>query len=95
MKAGEYLFKEGDAGNYFYILHEGRLKLEIESTKETIYFNSGNVFGELALIQKNKRTGSVLCLEDASLFCIEGAVFREVILKVNKNDWYCCWLRWF
>jgi len=85
IKKGFFLFHEGDSGSFFYILKDGKLKLHVEATGEDIFFTSGDVFGELALIQNNKRTGTVVCVEDASLFCLDGTKFRDIIQRVNKK----------
>ena len=82
--AGCALFHEGDDGDYFYILKEGLLELTIGATKEKKFLKSGSVFGELALIQKNKRSGTIICVENSTIFCIDGTAFREVTLKVNQ-----------
>jgi CRP-like cAMP-binding protein len=60
--------------------------LTIGSTKEKILLKRGDVFGERALIEKDtKRSGTIVCVEDSVLFCVDGAVFREVIKKVNQS----------
>ena len=83
---GSLLFKEGDAGYFFYIVKSGTLKLSLAQQDETKILSRGDCFGELALIQKNKRSGGVLCVEDAEVFCLEGIIFREIVNKINSID---------
>lgn len=84
IKAGSSLFREGDPGNFFYIVKEGILELCIEGTEEVKRFVQGDTFGELALIHKNKRSGTVKCMKDAQIFCLDGIIFRDIIQKINK-----------
>lgn len=66
-------------------MKKGILELTVGSTNEKITFKNGSVFGELALIQKNKRSGTVVCIENSTLFCIDGNAFREVTQRVNQS----------
>lgn len=85
IKAGQVLFKEGDYGNYFYIIKQGSFKLTLDND-EVKYFKEGDTFGEFALIHKNKRSGTVLCVEDAHIFCLAGTAFRELSQKLNQSN---------
>ena len=85
IKKDSNLFKEGDSGNFFYVVKSGTLELIIKDDEERKIFKSGDTFGELALIQKNKRSGSVICREDGIVFCLEGSIFREIVQRVNKS----------
>ncbi len=80
------LFKTGDIGKYFYIVNTGELELILEAHNEKKSYTSGTAFGELALIQKNKRSGTIKCIEDAELFCIDGEVYRNIIIHSNKAN---------
>jgi len=62
----------------------GQLELKIKNINESKIFKAGDSFGELSLLQRNKRSGIVKCIEDAELFCIYGSIFREIISKLNK-----------
>lgn len=79
------MFKEGDYGNYFYIIRSGAFKLILDND-EIKYFNEGDTFGEFALIHKNIRSGTVFCVEDAHIFCLEGAAFREMSQRLNQSN---------
>jgi CRP-like cAMP-binding protein len=80
------LFKTGDIGRYFYIVNCGELELLLETHNEKKIYKSGMAFGELALIQKNKRSGTFRCTEEAELFCIDGEVYRNIIINSNKAN---------
>lgn len=82
------MFKENDDGNFFYIVKSGEFVLTFDSENFRLpkTFKTGDTFGEIALIQKNKRTGTVRCTEDAEVFCLEGNMFRDILLRLNKED---------
>ena len=79
------LFKEGDTGNFFYIVKSGVLELTISDKEDKKKFNFGDTFGELALIQRNKRSGTIVCLEQGTIFCLEGSIFRDIVKRLNRN----------
>lgn len=85
VSANHTLFKKGDPGNYFYIVKSGTLEIFTTSEKSCTVLQTGSTFGELALVQKNKRTATVTCSEDAVLYCLDGNLFREVISENNKG----------
>jgi len=80
-----FLFKEGDAGNFFYIVKEGELEL-INNYGERKIIRKGESFGELALIQKNLRSCTIKSLSDVEVYCLQGDLFKEIVLKMNNLD---------
>ena len=85
MPKGFYLYKEGDFGNFFYIVKEGELELTY-TTGENKKIKTGDSFGELALIQKNQRSSTVTTLTDIEIYCLEGEIFKEIMLKNNNKN---------
>lgn len=85
VKKDMILFREGDNGNFFYIVKSGEFVLSIKDREETKIFRNGDTFGELSLIQKNKRSGTVTCVEDGMVFFLEGSIFRDIVQKINKQ----------
>jgi cGMP-dependent protein kinase len=82
LEAEQTLFREGEEGNFFYILKSGTLELTINGNKKKL-INEWECFGELALLQKCRRTGTVKCLTDAKVYLLDGTVFRDLIKKIN------------
>lgn len=80
------LFKEGEIGSFFYIVKEGELELKLNESDKTINLKKGHSFGELALIQKTRRSGTVTSLCHTQIFCLEGEIFREIVRKINSTD---------
>lgn len=70
---GEYIIKEGEVGDRFYILKKGRCRLTkleekdgemIEKDKGFMTPEDTSYFGELALLRDDKRSASVIGIED-------------------------------
>lgn len=83
LEQGRYLYEEGDNGNYFYILKNGVLEVTVNDVRKGIY-QDWDCFGELALLQKCKRTETVQCLTTASVFILDGESFRDLLTKMNS-----------
>jgi len=84
MEKGRVLFQENDDGKYFYIVKKGVLELLIKGERKKL-FKEWDCFGELALLQKCKRSGTVICLSDVELFVFDGHVFRDLVKSINQN----------
>lgn len=96
----EVLMKQGDAGDAFYILEEGKIAAYFEEAgKQTIvktYETQGEYFGELALINDAPRKATVKALTDASVLKIEkesfdallGPIFSKLKEQASKYPQY-------
>ncbi len=86
MDPDTFLFREGDSGNFFYLIKKGELELTLPNVVEKKYFRAGDSFGELALIQKNKRSGTVRSLGNAEIYILEANIFKDIVTRLNNND---------
>jgi CRP-like cAMP-binding protein len=84
--AGHVLFREGDVGNFFYIVKSGELNLNLPDLKQNKLMKKGDTFGELALIQKTQRSGTVRSTMTTEIYCLDGSIFREIVKKINSVD---------
>jgi len=77
------ILSEGDSSDSLYCIISGRVKvfLNDEEGKEVILNNqqSGDYFGELALLDSGPRSASVMTLEDCRLYVISKADFDEFL----------------
>jgi CRP-like cAMP-binding protein len=81
---GRTLYEEGDDGHFFYLVFKGELEvLEKDERKKII--SEGECLGELALLQKSKRTSTVRAVTDCILFVLEGTIFRKLVKKMNNE----------
>ena len=83
MPAGKYIIREGQIGDCFYIVNEGKLvaeKIQDDGeVKSVYYFKEGDYFGEIALIRNVLRQASVKTLTSSKLFYIERATFKRLL----------------
>ena len=59
-KTGDVVIKEGDPGDYFYVVESGTYSAHVKG-KEVKKYASGTFFGELALAYNKPRAASVKC----------------------------------
>ena len=87
--AGEYIFYQGDPGLGMYIIREGEveIKRENQGKKHTLLANlkKGDFFGELALVDVEKRSASAISKTDAKLAVIFKPDLEEFIDKIPKK----------
>ena len=71
LEAGQILFHAGDPGDSLYVVRSGRIELFIkDTTGQKIVLSvaeSGDLFGELALLDTGPRTATALALEPSEL----------------------------
>ncbi len=73
--SGEYVFWEGDAPDYFYIVVEGRIKVLKHSSlgKEVIiaFFGPGEMFGEVAVFEGKPYPASAQAVTESQVMAIK------------------------
>ena len=90
-KAGEVVIKQGEEGDYFYVITRGRCVVTRETplNKEGIRLAElevGDTFGEEALISEGKRNATVSMETDGSLMRLGKDDFRT-LLNEPMLDW--------
>jgi CRP/FNR family cyclic AMP-dependent transcriptional regulator len=76
--AGTMLFREGETRDYMYAVLEGRIDLIVNGEHvETV--EAGGIFGEMALIDKNRRTGTAVARTDAKVVAIDEKRFLFLV----------------
>ena len=81
------MYKEGDKGDYFYIIRSGVFEMtsETNATKNKI-LNAFETFGELVLLDGNKRTHTVKCNENGSVYALDGKTFQVIVKTINQKE---------
>ena len=81
VKAGEWLFREGDPADAAYVIAMGRLEVVAEGPPETVIrtLKRGDVLGELALLQEGRRTASVRAVRDTWLVTLGRGDFEALL----------------
>lgn len=82
--AEETIFKQGAAGDAFYIVYKGQVgvflkKGFLSSSKKVSTLGPGDVFGEMALLSKSPRSATIRCLEPARLFVLLAQDFNYIL----------------
>jgi len=87
--AGEYVFHQGDPGIGLYLIRDGEVQItrEDESGNQIILatFSKGDFFGELALVDGEKRSASAIAITDVRAAVIFKPDLDEFILKYPKK----------
>ena len=81
---GKVIYKEGDEGNFFYIISKGSVEA-LEKGKFKRKYNEWDCFGELSLITQQKREETVICLENVETYTFDGHSFRNTQKRINEK----------
>ncbi|MBW2028056.1 MAG: cyclic nucleotide-binding domain-containing protein [Deltaproteobacteria bacterium] len=86
-RKGDFLFREGDEAQYFYILLKGSVKISIGQTGHTVYRvdRPGELFGWSSLVGRDLYSASAECMEDSKLLKVEN-VGLERIMEEHSAD---------
>jgi zinc transporter ZupT len=86
LKAGEILFRAGDAGDALYIVAHGKVEVltnvvsEANAPCSTIaMLGEGHAFGEMSLLSGGPRTATIRAIEDSNLLRIGKQDFERLI----------------
>ena len=79
VKKGTEIIKQGDEGDYFYIVEEGSVEYLVDGTKVNSS-GPGSSFGELALMYSSPRAATVIALTDCILWALDRITFRKILL---------------
>lgn len=78
------LFHEGDAGDSFYIIKRGMVRIFHEGgaenvDKETAMLGDGDFFGEMALMSDKPRNASAATVEESEVFKLKKDDFIQLV----------------
>jgi len=81
---GDYIIKQGDPGDKFYILESGEcvaLKVFSPGTeaKEVLHYKRGDYFGELAVLHNEPRAASVVAKTEVEVLCLDRKSFKALL----------------
>jgi CRP-like cAMP-binding protein len=72
---GRVLAREGDLGREFFVIEEGRAKVDRNGT-HIADLGPGDFFGEIALIEEERRTATVTADGPMTVAVMTGSAFR-------------------
>lgn len=84
-KTGETIITQGDVGDFFYILEEGKINF-IADGKDVGSCGKGASFGELALLYDCPRAATCMAGEDSTLWKVDQGTFRHLLARTAKEQ---------
>uniref|UniRef100_A0A7S0VSY4 Cyclic nucleotide-binding domain-containing protein n=1 Tax=Hemiselmis tepida TaxID=464990 RepID=A0A7S0VSY4_9CRYP len=86
----EDVIKQGEDGDYYYILDSGHTDVYIKKGDDpeikVFEYSAGGAFGELALLHGEPRLATVRCTEDCVLWALDRDTFRKIMMSTGKQD---------
>ena len=83
--AGQVVFREGDRSDTCYVVHVGRARAVHDHgdgrTITLATFGSGDIFGELALFEDERRSATVEALEPTGVLAVLGPDMRRLMAE--------------
>jgi len=80
IEKGEILFRRGDVANSMYFITSGEVEIELPS--QCVRLSDGTFFGEIALLHKAKRTGTVTASRKTRLLLLDAHDFNALIERM-------------
>ena len=83
---GEIIIKQGDIGDYFYIIQKGKVQYVVDG-QAVGDASAGESFGEIALLHDCPRAATCIALTSCRLFRVGQKTFRRILMSyANKQD---------
>lgn len=76
---GERIIRQGDEGDSFYIIKEGRVKIVHPNGRILAELNDGDYFGEMSLMTGEQRKATVIALTDVECYVVSKDSFERLI----------------
>lgn len=89
VKNGETIIKQGDEGDYFYIVDSGSFEVfvaraEMEPLK-VLEYGKDAAFGELALMYGAPRAATVIATSDSEVWALEAETFKMMLITAENT----------
>lgn len=84
---GQYLIKQGDSASCFFLLHEGKMSVEIDGEVKRKLSPLDGGFGELALLFNAPRSASIRAETPCFLWYIDRRTFKRAVEEVISGSY--------
>ena len=87
---GDVVFRRGDSGDALYLIREGEMEVlapspeEEESEDVVAVLKTGDLFGEMALVEGEPRSATVRARTDAKLLRLQKDYFESLMSKEHE-----------
>ena len=75
---GDCITKQGEAGDYFYIVKEGKISC-LKDNVEVLALEEGAYFGEIALLESKPRQATCMAVGPVKVLALDRATFTRVL----------------
>ncbi|MEE8142266.1 MAG: cyclic nucleotide-binding domain-containing protein [Planctomycetota bacterium] len=79
-QGGDVIFREGDPGDSLCLIESGEIEIR-KKGKTLAMFKSGQIFGEMALFESEKRSADAVASCETTLYSIRNEDFRKFLLE--------------
>ena len=80
---GSVIFKEGDHGNEMFVIIQGDVEISkitsASSSKTLIVLGKGDIFGEMAIIEKKRRSATATAVSKIRLLVLNETLFDSTL----------------
>ena len=92
----EFIFREGDLGDAFYLIVTGSVRISTlvpgVGEEALTILREGEYFGEMALIDDAPRSASAIANDDTMLLCIGKDDFRKLLERQTDIAYKLLWI---
>jgi cGMP-dependent protein kinase len=95
-KAGDTVIKQGDEGDLFFVVEDGKLDIFVSKADEAgnlsdeimvgVPYSSGSSFGELALMYGSPRAATIRANTDCALWCLDSKQFKGITRAYRRKQ---------
>jgi CRP-like cAMP-binding protein len=81
--SGSEIVRQGGTGDTCFLVGEGSLLVELDADGERVTLSTlrkGDIFGEIAVCDRRRRSATVTAVEDCVLLEIDGEAVREMVV---------------
>jgi CRP-like cAMP-binding protein/uncharacterized membrane protein YdbT with pleckstrin-like domain len=82
--SGETIFKQGDPSEYFYMIYKGSVHISRQRERKDVQLavlEANDYFGEMGVINRRKRSGTVIATSDTTLLVLSREHFEQLYKK--------------
>ncbi|SPQ96369.1 Cyclic nucleotide-binding domain-containing protein [Plasmodiophora brassicae] len=88
--AGESIIKQGEEGDYFYVLDSGTANCYVSvdgaPPKLVKTYTKGGSFGELALMYNSPRAATIIAQTDVVCWAVDRITFRKMLMETTSTS---------